>query len=78
MNALCGISLQKSYNKHKVEGKDYYYKRKKMEYKDNFKKFHDDNTGIKYFNNFCESNNHADLKVEIEEVDASQKKEPNW
>ena len=72
------MSLQKSSDKNKVEGKSYYHKRKKMEYKDNFKKFHNGNVGIKYFDNFYESNNHADLKVKIEEVDASQKEEPNW
>jgi tRNA U38,U39,U40 pseudouridine synthase TruA len=71
------MSLQKSFNKHKVEGKGYYHKRKKIEYKDDFKKFCDSNAGMKHFNNFCESNNRADLKVEIEEVDASQKEELN-
>ena len=48
-----------------------------MKYKDNFKKFCDGNIGMKHFNNFCKSNNCTDLKVEIEEVDASQKEEHN-
>ena len=72
------MSLQKSSNKYKVEGKDYHHKRKKIEYKDNFKKFCNCNIGMKHFNNFCKSNNYADLKAEIEEVDISQKEEPNW
>jgi len=42
-----------------------------MEYIDDFKKFCNGNAGIKHFNNFCESNNYVDLKVEIEEVDTS-------
>ena len=42
-----------------------------MEYKDNFKKFRDSNSGIKHLNNFYKSNNCSDLKVEIEEVNVS-------
>jgi len=71
MNVLCRMSLQKSSNKHEVEGKGYYHKRKKMECKDNFKKFCNSNIGMKHFNNFYKSNNRTDLKVKIEEVDAS-------
>ena len=78
MNALYGISLWKSSNKHKVEGKGYYHERKKIEYKHDFKKFHDGNIGMKHLNNFCKSNNYADLKFEIEEVNAFQIEKPNW
>ena len=41
-------------------------------------KFRDGNTGKRLHNNFCESNNHPELKATMEEVDIALKENPDW
>ena len=75
MNTLHGMTLHKSTEKHTIEGKSYYNKRKKIKHKEDLKKHRDGNAGKQLCNKFCDNNNHPGLKVEFEELDLSQKKE---
>ena len=63
---------------HKIEVKLHYGKRKKIKCKEDFKKHRNGNAVKKLCNKFCDNDNHSDLKVELEEVDLSQKEEPEW
>ena len=49
-----------------------------MQHKEDLKKHREGNAGKQRYNKFCDSNNRPDLKVKLEEVDLSQKEEPNW
>ena len=77
MNALHGMTLQKSTVHHKVLRKNYYDKRKKMKFKEDFKKFRDCNARKKLCNKFYDAKNRPELKVEFEEVDISMKVKPD-
>ena len=43
-----------------------------------FMKFWDGNAGKRLHNKFCESNNHPELKVKMEEVGMALKEKPDW
>ena len=78
VNALCEMTLQKFTVNHKVVGNNYYNKRNKMKFKEDFKKHRDANAGKQLHNTFCDANNRPDLKLELEEACMSQKVKPDW
>ena len=63
---------------HKVLGKNYYNKRKKMTCVNAFVKFRDVDGGKRLHKKFCESNDNPELNVRIEEVDMTLKKTTDW
>ena len=50
----------------------------KMACNNAFKKFRDGDAGKRLRNNFCESNDHPELKVKMEEVGMVLKENPDW
>ena len=78
MNAICRMTLKKSNDAYKVADKNCHTKRKKQMYKNKFVKFRDGNAGKKCFNKHCDANKHPELKVEMDEVDITQKENPDW
>ena len=49
-----------------------------MKFKEDFNNHRDGDAGKQLYNKFCDSKNRPDLKVELEEVDMSQKAKPDW
>ena len=64
--------------KNKIEGRNWSIKRKKGELKKAFIKFLDRNSGKQRHNNFCNNNDNPELIAEIEGVNTSEKRKPNW
>ena len=77
VNALHGLTLQKSTAKHKVPGKNYSVKRKLGVFKNEFIHWRNGNASKLQFNEWCSNNDLKDKKVDIEEVDTSKKILPN-
>ena len=71
------MRLKKSTVNRKALGKNYYDKRKRMQFKEDFKKYRDGNAGKQLHNEFCDAHNRPDLKVELEYMDTSQKVKPD-
>ena len=46
--------------------------------KNEFVKFRDGNAGKTCFNEHCDANKYQELKVDTEEVDMTQKANPDW
>ena len=70
LNILCRMTQQKSTVNHKVAGK--------ITFEEDFMKFQDGNAGKQHHNKIFDANNRPELKVEMEEVDITQKKTPDW
>jgi len=77
VNALHGLTLQKSTAKHKVPGKNYSVKRKPGVFNNEFIHWRNGNASKLQFNEWCSNNDLKDKKVDIEEVDTSKKILPN-
>ena len=65
--------LQKLIKEHKIEGKEYYSKRKREWFKKSFIHFPEVTIGKQKFNKFVENKEYEELKYDIEEVDPLEK-----
>ena len=78
MKTIHSLVLQKSTKEYKIEGKEYYSKRKREQFKDSFIHFPKDAVEKQKFNKFVENKRHEELRYDIKEVDPSEKSKLDW
>ena len=76
-NALHGLTLQKSADKHKIPGKNWSLKRQLGAFKKDFMCWRNGNATKLYFNEWRENSDLNEHKVWMEKVDTSKKILPN-
>ena len=77
MNALHGLTLQKSADKHKIPVKNWSLKRQLGVFKKDFMCWINGNATKLHFNEWCENNDLNEHEVCMEKVDTSKKILPN-
>ena len=77
MNDEFSLTLSKSTDTHKVDGKNWSRKRKIGEFKEEFMVFRNGNASKIDYNDYCDRHGLKEHKVKLEEVDMSTKVEPD-